>query len=279
MSPVLVGGVEIGAGQGLVLVAGPCVIESRAHLLRIGEEVQTIARDAGVPFVLKSSYDKANRTSIDAYRGPGLEAGLRILEAARRELGVAVLTDVHEVCQVAPAAEVVDALQIPAFLCRQTDLILAAAHSGKPVNVKKGQLLSPEDAIHIVHKIESTGNRQILLTERGSAFGYHRLVVDMRSLVVMRETGYPVIFDATHSVQAPGGLGDRTGGCRELVAPLARAATAVGIDALFVEVHDDPDRAPCDGPNMIALETLPGLLDEVRRVDEAIRSEASDAEG
>ncbi|HTU01955.1 MAG TPA: 3-deoxy-8-phosphooctulonate synthase, partial [Candidatus Sulfotelmatobacter sp.] len=208
-------------------------------------------------------FDKANRTSGAGFRGPGLEAGLKILAAVKARLGAPILSDIHEAWQAAPAAEVLDALQIPAFLCRQTDLLVAAGRTGKPVNVKKGQFLAPEDMAHAVDKIRATGNSQVLLTERGTSFGYHNLIVDMRGLTILRGLGTPVVFDATHSVQLPGGAGSRSGGQRQFVASLTRAAVAVGVDGLFLEVHPDPDRAPSDGPNMLSLEALPGLLSDV----------------
>jgi 2-dehydro-3-deoxyphosphooctonate aldolase (KDO 8-P synthase) len=241
------------------------------------ERLATIAARRRVPFIYKSSYDKANRSSLHGYRGPGLIEGLRILARVKQAIGVPVLSDVHDVSEVTPAAEVLDVLQIPAFLCRQTDLILAAGRSGRPVNVKKGQFLAPRDMTNVVDKLRSTGNERILLTERGTSFGYHNLVVDMRGLPLMRETGYPVVFDATHSVQLPGGAGDRSGGERRYVPALARAAVAVGIDALFMEMHEDPDRTMpdgrplSDGPNMLRIDDLPGLLDELLAIAGALR--------
>ncbi len=266
MRVVEAGGIKIGAGHPLVFVGGPCVIERESHLLLVGKQIKTITDDLGVPFILKTSFDKANRTSIHSYRGPGLKEGLEILKRAKKKLGVPVLCDIHAPDQADQAAAVVDILQIPAFLCRQTDLVKAAAETGKPINVKKGQFLSPADMKNIIEKIELCGNRQIILTERGSMFGYNNLVVDMRSLVIMRNFGYPVMFDATHSVQLPGGLGQSTGGQREFAPPLARAAAAVGIDALFMEVHDDPEKALCDGPNMIGVQHLPAILKRVREI-------------
>src|SRR4030095_2160423 len=238
----------------------------------------TIAPGKGVPFVYKSSYDKANRSSINSYRGPGLREGLRILRKVRDTLGLPVLSDVHQVDEVAPASEVLDVLQIPAFLCRQTDLILAAAKTGKPVNVKKGQFVAPGDMKNIVDKVLSVGNRAILLTERGASFGYHNLVVDMRGLAIMRSFGFPVVFDATHSVQLPGGGGDRSGGERQYVPALARAAVAFGIDALFMEMHEDPDRTLpdgqplSDGPNMLSIDALPRLLQQLQAIESAVRA-------
>ena len=261
--------VAIGAGAELALIAGPCVLEDLDHALRHAEALREICANIGLAFVFKASFDKANRTSISAYRGPGLETGLDWLGKVRAELGVPVLTDVHEAGQCSAAAEVVDILQIPAFLCRQTDLLVAAAATGKPVNIKKAQFLAAADMRHPIEKVRGSGNDLVLVTERGSSFGYHNLVVDFRGLVAMRDFGAPVVFDATHSVQSPGGAGDRTGGDRSMVAPLARAAVAVGVDALFMEVHEDPDRAPSDGPNMLRLAELPALLDELHALHAA----------
>jgi len=269
---VAVGSVRIGGGHPLALIAGPCVIEDEAHLLAVGGRLLEICGAAGVPLILKASFDKANRSSLRSYRGPGLAEGLRVLDCVKKKLGVPILSDVHESSQVPEAAEVLDVLQIPAFLCRQTDLLLAAGRTGKPVNVKKGQFLAPGDMANVVEKIRSTGNEQILLTERGTSFGYHNLVVDMRSLPIMRGLGVPVIFDGTHSVQLPGGAGTASSGQREFVAPLVRAAVAAGCDGLFLEVHPDPDRAPSDGPNMVSLEALPPLLKTLLRVREAVEN-------
>jgi len=271
MKPVQVGDLTIGDG-GLVLIAGPCVIESEEGCLRIARATKRIADEVGMPLIFKASYDKANRTSVGSYRGPGLHDGLRILQRVKDELGVPVLTDVHEPSQADTVAEVVDVLQIPAFLCRQTDLLLAAGRTGKVVNIKKAQFLSPHDMRHVIAKIESTGNKQILLTERGTSFGYNNLVVDMRSLPIMRSFGYPVVFDATHSVQLPGGADGKSGGQREFVPVLTRAAVAVGVDALFLEVHDDPDAALSDGPNMVRLGELGELLKCALHVHQATRS-------
>ena len=268
--PVRVGPVSVGAGQPLVLIAGPCVIEGEGFTLQIAERIQAICRRAGVPLIFKASYDKANRSSGGSFRGPGPEEGLRILAKVRGATGLPVTTDVHAVSEVAAAADAVDLIQIPAFLCRQTDLLVAAAKTGRPMNVKKGQFLAPQDAKNIVEKVVGAGNPHLLLTERGTTFGYHNLVVDMRALPVLRSFGCPVVFDATHSVQLPGGAGTTSSGQREFVAPLARAAVAVGIDALFLEVHPDPDRAPSDGANMIPLEALPPLLETLQRVRDAV---------
>ena len=264
---VKVGSFEIGAGAPLAVIAGPCVIESKESALRHAAALKEAADRVGVPYIFKSSYDKANRSSVDSFRGPGLEEGLEILAAVKAKIGVPVLTDVHEKEQVGPAKEVIDILQIPAFLCRQTDLVVAVAQSGRVVNVKKGQFLAPWDIRNIVEKIVSTGNDQLLITERGVSFGYNNLVSDMRSLVVMRELGYPVVFDATHSLQLPGGLGKASGGERKYIAPLARAGVAVGVDALFVEVHEEPDRALSDGPNSLPLKEFEGLLRVVKQLD------------
>jgi 2-dehydro-3-deoxyphosphooctonate aldolase (KDO 8-P synthase) len=273
---VRVGPIVIGGGAPLALIGGPCAIESEAHALAMADRLRAAAEAAGVPFIYKSSYDKANRSSVRSYRGPGLREGLRILRRVKEAVGVPVLSDVHAVEEVAPAAEVLDVLQVPAFLCRQTDLVLACGRTGKPVNVKKGQFVAPGDMGNVVDKLRSTGTEAILLTERGASFGYNNLVVDFRSLPIMRSLGYPVVFDATHSVQLPGGAGDRSGGERQYVAALARAAVAVGVDALFMEIHEDPDRAMpdgrplSDGPNMLRLDDLPRLLGELRAIRAAV---------
>ena len=270
--PVRIGAVTIGGGAPLALIGGPCAIENEKHALMMAERLQRVTATAGVPFIYKSSYDKANRSSIHAYRGPGLVEGLRILRKVKDETGLGLLSDVHDVSEVAPAAAVLDVLQVPAFLCRQTDLIVACARSGRPVNVKKGQFVAPRDMINVVEKVRASGSEDLLLTERGSSFGYNNLVVDFRGLPIMRSFGYPVVFDATHSVQLPGGQGDRSGGERQYVQALARAAVAVGVDALFMEIHEDPDRTLddgrplSDGPNMLRLDDLPRLLDEIRAI-------------
>jgi len=275
--PVAVGSLTIGGGAPLALIGGPCAIEDERHALLVAERLARITGDAKVPFVYKSSYDKANRFSVSSYRGPGLREGLRILRRVKEATGLPVLSDVHEVADVGPAAEVLDILQVPAFLCRQTDLVLACGRSGRPVNVKKGQFVAPRDMANIVDKVRSTGNEDILLTERGSSFGYNNLVVDFRGLPIMRGFGYPVIFDATHAVQLPGGAGDRSGGERQYVPALARAAVAVGIDALFMEMHEDPDRTMADGrplsdgPNMLRLDDLPRLLEEIAGIQGALQ--------
>ncbi|HVC64871.1 MAG TPA: 3-deoxy-8-phosphooctulonate synthase [Candidatus Dormibacteraeota bacterium] len=269
---VRIGAVTIGGGAPLALIGGPCAIENEKHALMVAERLQRMTGDAGVPFIYKSSYDKANRSSIHSYRGPGLAEGLRILQKVKDETGLAVLSDVHDVSEVTPAAQVLDVLQVPAFLCRQTDLIVACARSGRPVNVKKGQFVAPRDMVNVVEKVRASGSEDLLLTERGSSFGYNNLVVDFRGLPIMRGFGYPVVFDATHSVQLPGGQGDRSGGERQYVQALARAAVAVGVDALFMEIHEDPDRTLddgrplSDGPNMLRLDDLPRLLDELRAI-------------
>ncbi len=275
---VEVDGIQIGGGGSLVLIGGPCAIENEKHALTTAERLATIAAERHVPFIYKSSYDKANRSSLQGYRGPGLTEGLRILRKVRATLGIPVLSDVHQVAEVEPAAEVLDVIQIPAFLCRQTDLVVAAARTGKPVNVKKGQFLAPGDMKNVVDKILSVGNRRILLSERGTSFGYHNLVVDLRGLADMRALGFPVVFDATHAVQLPGGAGDRSGGERRYVPPLARAAVAFGVDALFMEMHEDPDRTLpdgrplSDGPNMLRIDDLPRLLQELGAIDAALRT-------
>ena len=263
---VQVGSVSVGGKNPLALIAGPCVIEGEEHLLTTAERLQEICGKLEIPLVLKSSYDKANRTSLQSFRGPGIKRGLEILHRVREKTGLPVLTDVHEVAQVAPAAAVVDALQIPAFLCRQTDLLLAAGESGRVVNVKKGQFLSPGEVRRVVEKVVSTGNQQLMITERGTTFGYNNLVVDMRALPIMRALGYPVVFDATHSVQLPGGTGVASGGQREYIPHLARAAVATGCDAIFMEVHPDPDRAPSDAATMWPLPELESLLRSLQRI-------------
>lgn len=269
---VRIGPVAVGGNAPLALIAGPCVIESEEHALQVAREVKAIAERAGIPVIYKSSYDKANRSSISSYRGPGLQEGLRILKRVREEVGLPVLSDVHQCADVGRAAEVLDAIQIPAFLCRQTDLLLTAARSGRAVNVKKGQFISPEEVRNIVEKVESTGCRQLLITERGTMFGYQNLVVDFRALAAMRELGYPLVFDATHSVQLPGGAGKSSAGERQFVEPLARAAVAVGCQAVFLEVHPAPDQAPCDGPNMVPLAALSSLIRQLQCMDGARRS-------
>jgi 2-dehydro-3-deoxyphosphooctonate aldolase (KDO 8-P synthase) len=268
---VKVGQIEIGAGSPLVVIAGPCVIESKDSALRHAAALKEKADRAGVPYIFKSSYDKANRSSANSFRGPGLEKGLEILAAVKTQIGVPVLTDVHEIAQIDSVRAVADILQIPAFLCRQTDFVVAVANSARVVNVKKGQFLAPWDMRNIVDKILSTGNEQILLTERGASFGYNNLISDMRSLVVMGELGYPVVFDATHSLQLPGGLGNASGGERKYIPSLARAGVAVGIDALFMEVHEDPDQALSDGPNSLELKNFESVLRIVKEIDAMVK--------
>ncbi|MDP7147271.1 MAG: 3-deoxy-8-phosphooctulonate synthase [Nitrospinaceae bacterium] len=270
--PVQVGKVTIGDGKPIALVAGPCVIESANHALKTAEKLKRITSDAGVPFIFKASYDKANRSSIDSFRGPGLTKGLAILEKIKNELDVPVLSDVHTEEQIEPAAQVLDILQVPAFLCRQTDMLVKAAKTGRTVNVKKGQFMAPWDMKNVVDKLSKSGCKKILLTERGFMFGYNNLVVDMRSLALMRELGYPVVFDATHSLQLPGGQGTKSGGQKELVPDLVRGAVAVGCDMLFMEVHPNPDKAKSDGPNMLKLSHLPELLEQIKTLDWAVRN-------
>ena len=265
-------GLAIGGGAPLAFIAGPCVIESERHVLAMARALSRIAAEAGVPFIFKSSFDKANRSSAGSFRGPGLREGLRILKRVKSDVGAPVLSDIHEPAQAEAAAEVLDILQIPAFLCRQTDLLIAAGRTGRPVNIKKGQFLSPWEMQNAVDKVRSAGNERVLLTERGSSFGYQNLVVDFRSLVVMKESGCPIVMDATHSVQHPGGLGDRSGGDAQFIPFLARAAAAVGIDALFCEVHDDPGTAKSDGPNSLRLEAVGPLLRQVIAIDALVRS-------
>jgi len=260
----------IGEGQPLLLMAGPCVLESEEIAWQVAGEMQRICRDLGITYVFKASFDKANRTSLDSFRGPGIEKGLRLLGRIRKEIGVPVVSDVHDITQIEAAAEVLDIIQIPAFLCRQTDLLVAAAHTGKVVNVKKGQFVSPWDMKYAVEKVKGAGNNRILLTERGASFGYNNLVVDMRSFPVMRSLDCPVVFDATHSVQLPGGAGGSSGGQREFIPPLARAAMATGIDGLFMEVHPNPDIAKCDGPNSWPLDRAEWLLKQLLAVRNAV---------
>ncbi len=268
---VRIGPVILGGGRPLVLIAGPCVIESEGACLEVAAWLKELTRSLGIPLIFKSSYDKANRSSVRSYRGPGLDRGLKVLDRVKRELEIPVLSDVHRFEEVKDAAQVLDVLQVPAFLCRQTDFILAVAQAGKVVNVKKGQFLAPWDLQNIVEKIESAGNRSILLTERGASFGYNNLVADMRSLVIMRQTGYPVIYDVTHSLQLPGGLGTSSGGQREYIPPLARAGVAAGIDGLFMEVHPDPSKALCDGPNSQPLKEVGPLLEQLMALDRIVK--------
>ena len=265
------GKLRLGAGNPLFLIAGPCVIESEAHARSMAEKVAKIAADAGVPYIFKASYDKANRSSLKAFRGPGLTEGLRILDKIQKELKLPILTDIHDVSQAKRAAEVCDVLQIPAFLARQTDLLIAAGETGRVINIKKGQFLSPWDMANVVEKVESTGNKKILLTERGTSFGYQNLVVDMRSFPVMQRSGYPVVFDVTHSVQLPGGQGNASGGQPQFIEPLARAAVAAGVDGIFLETHDKPAAARSDGPNALPLAHLAPLLLKLKGLNSVIR--------
>ncbi|WP_308548038.1 3-deoxy-8-phosphooctulonate synthase [uncultured Selenomonas sp.] len=271
MNQVKVGNFTIGGSAPLALLAGPCVLESLERSLLIGRTVKEICGRLGINYVFKASFDKANRSSFHSFRGPGLEKGLAWLKTIKEELGVPVVTDIHESYQAAPAAEVADILQIPAFLCRQTDLLHAAAQTGRVVNVKKGQFLAPDDMRNVVDKLHESGCDQLMLTERGASFGYHNLVVDMRSLPIMRSFGYPVVFDGTHSVQLPGGNGTSSSGNREYVEHLVRAAVGVGIDALFLEVHDNPEEALSDGANMVYLDKLEDLLKEALAIHEIVQ--------
>jgi 2-dehydro-3-deoxyphosphooctonate aldolase (KDO 8-P synthase) len=268
---ITLGNLRIGGGAPLAVIAGPCVIESKESALRHAAALKEKADRVGVAYIFKSSYDKANRSSLGSFRGPGLEKGLEILAAVKDKIGAPILTDVHEIDQVGAVKEVADVLQIPAFLCRQTDFVLAVAKSDRVVNIKKGQFLAPWDMRNIVEKISSTGNDKILLTERGASFGYNNLVSDMRSLVVLRELGYPVVFDATHSLQLPGGLGHASGGERKYIPALARAGVAAGVDALFMEVHEDPDHAKSDGPNSLDLKDFEGLLRVAKEIDALVK--------
>ena len=272
---IAAGPLSIGGQNPLALIAGPCVIESEKIAMEIAEKLKRITTDLHVPFIFKASYDKANRTSIKSFRGPGLNDGLKILQKIKTKLDLPVLSDVHKEEEIDPAAEVLDILQIPAFLCRQTDLLVKAAQTGKPINVKKGQFLAPWDMKNVVVKLEESGNSNILLTERGATFGYNNLVVDMRSLVLMREHGYPVIFDATHSLQQPGGQGTTSGGQSEMVPDLARGAVAVGCDALFMEIHTDPSKALSDGPNMLKIDLLPELLEQLVTLDQIVKGKTA----
>ncbi len=272
--PFQVGNTTFGDGR-LTIIAGPCVIESREHALMMARECAQRASDAGLDFVFKSSFDKANRSSIRSFRGLGMEAGLEVLSEVKQQLGVPVLTDIHEISQVEPVSKVADVLQIPAFLSRQTDLVLEAARSGRAVNIKKGQFLAPLDARNIVEKARAAGCDKLMLTERGVSFGYNNLVVDMRSFPIMREFGVPVVFDVTHSLQLPGGLGHATGGQSEYIEPLARAGVACGVDAVFMEVHDCPEKALSDGPNALPLNRLEPLLVKLRDIHKLVRDSVS----
>jgi 2-dehydro-3-deoxyphosphooctonate aldolase (KDO 8-P synthase) len=270
VKPFKVGNVEIGGGA-LFLIAGPCLVESESHALKMADAISSIAKRVGIPYIFKSSYDKANRTSVNAHRGLGIEEALRILGRVRSDAGVLVLTDIHEASQVRAAAEVADVLQIPAFLSRQTDLIVEAARSGRVVNIKKGQFLAPNDMEHAIEKVTSQGNERVILTERGTSFGYNNLVVDFRGLPIMRSFGYPVVYDVTHSLQRPGGLGSASGGDSQFIEYLARAGVACGVDGVFMEVHDNPAAALSDGPNSLPLERLEPLLENLKAIHELVR--------
>jgi 2-dehydro-3-deoxyphosphooctonate aldolase (KDO 8-P synthase) len=270
---IKIGNVIVGGNNPLVFIAGPCVIETEEATLRTAKKLKEVSESLNIPLIFKSSYDKANRTSIKSYRGPGIEKGLRILEKVRKETSLPVISDIHSLEEIPHAAEVLDVLQIPAFLCRQTDLILSVSRTNKPVNIKKGQFLAPWDVKNIIEKFTSTGNHNVLVTERGTSFGYNNLVVDMRSIPIMQSFGYPVLFDATHGVQLPGGRGGTSGGQREFIAPLARAAVSVGCNAVFMEVHECPDKALCDGPNMLSLDEFLSLVRELKEISLIMRKQ------
>jgi len=269
---IVVGSLRLGGGNPLFLIAGPCVIENEPHARKMAEQVARVASDAGVPFIFKASYDKANRSSAKGFRGPGLKEGLRILQKIKSDLNLPVLTDIHEPAQAAPAAEVCDVLQIPAFLSRQTDLLAAAAKTGRVINVKKGQFLSPWDMGNVVEKIAAAGNTNIVVTERGASFGYQNLVVDVRAFPILQKLGYPVVFDVTHSVQLPGGQGHASGGQPEFIEPLARAGVAAGVDGIFLETHDNPAAALSDGANALPLQQLPALLARLKELSSIVRN-------
>jgi 2-dehydro-3-deoxyphosphooctonate aldolase (KDO 8-P synthase) len=271
---VIIGNTALGGGNPFSLIAGPCVIENEEITFYTAQRLKEICEELRIPFIFKSSYDKANRTSLRSFRGPGIDRGLRILSDIKSRFQLPVLADIHSVDEVKPASEVLDVLQIPAFLCRQTDLVLAAAETGRAVNIKKGQFLAPWDMKNIIDKYISTGNKNVFITERGTSFGYNNLVVDIRSFPILRSFGYPVIFDVTHSLQLPGGQGSCSGGQREFAAPLARAAVAAGVEGLFMEVHPEPDKALCDGPNMIPLDELPQMLKALKSIHELIVAQA-----
>ena len=268
---IVLGSLRLGGGNPLFLIAGPCVIESEAHARKIAEQVARLAADAGVPYIFKASYDKANRSSVKSFRGPGLKEGLRVLGKIKNDLKLPILTDIHEASHAEPAAQVCDVLQIPAFLSRQTDLLTAAAKTGRIVNVKKAQFLSPWDMTNVVEKISAAGNDKIIITERGASFGYQNLVVDMRSFPVLQKLGYPVVFDVTHSVQLPGGQGHASGGQPEFIEPLARAGVATGVDGIFLEIHDNPAAALSDGANALPLSELAGLLTRLKELSTLVR--------
>jgi 2-dehydro-3-deoxyphosphooctonate aldolase (KDO 8-P synthase) len=272
----MIGNIALGGGNPLSLIAGPCVIEDEDTVFHTAQRLKEICAELDISLIFKSSYDKANRTSLGSFRGPGLDRGLRILSEVKSRFQLPVLSDVHSVDEVKPASEVLDVLQIPAFLCRQTDLILAASRTGRTVNIKKGQFLAPWDMKNIIDKCTSTGNRNVFVTERGTSFGYNNLVVDIRSFPILRSLGFPVVFDVTHSLQLPGGKGICSGGQREFAEPLARSAVAAGVDGLFMEVHPEPDKALCDGPNMLPLDQLPQLLKVVKSIHELISAQTPD---
>lgn len=271
MKEVKVGNLTLGGGKGLFLMAGPCVIEDPERTLNIGRRAKEICERVGIPYIFKASFDKANRSSFNSFRGPGLVEGLKILAHIKKELQVPVISDIHSIEQIEPAAEVLDVLQIPAFLCRQTDLVYGAAKTGKAISIKKGQFLAPKDMSNVVKKVEEAGNPNLFLTERGASFGYNNLVVDMRSFPIMRSFGYPVVFDATHSVQLPGGAGTSSSGQCEFVPNLARAAAGAGVDGFFMEVHDNPEEALSDGPNMVRLDDLEAMLRDLVAIDKIVK--------
>jgi 2-dehydro-3-deoxyphosphooctonate aldolase (KDO 8-P synthase) len=268
---VKIGNIKIGGNNPLAFIAGPCVIENEKSTLKAAERLKEYSDRQGIPLIFKSSYDKANRSAVDSFRGPGIEGGLKVLSRVKKDVGLPVISDIHSEGEVDAAAEVLDVLQIPAFLSRQTDIIIAASKTGKPLNIKKGQFLAPGDVKNIVEKVLSTGNEKILITERGASFGYNNLVVDMRSIPIMQAFGFPVIYDATHSVQLPGGEGSSSGGQREFIVPLSRAAVSAGCDAVFMEVHEDPDAAPCDGPNMLQIDDFAVLAKQLMELNRLVR--------
>ncbi len=270
LNEIKIGSIAVGGNNLPLIIAGPCVIESEEVTFQTAERLKEICLSVGFPFVFKSSFDKANRTSVTSFRGPGIEKGLKLLSDVKNRFGIPVISDIHSIEQIGPAAEILDVIQIPAFLCRQTDLLVAASAAGKPVNVKKGQFLAPWDVQNIIGKFTSAGNHSLMLTERGTTFGYNNLVVDFRTFPIMRSYGYPVVFDITHSLQLPGGQGCSSGGQREYAGPLARAAAATGVDGFFMEVHPDPDRAKCDGPNMIKLDEVENLLLDIKKINALI---------
>jgi 2-dehydro-3-deoxyphosphooctonate aldolase (KDO 8-P synthase) len=270
VKPINIGELKIGQGAPLVLIAGPCVVEDYDTTREIAAYLKDATEKLAMPFIFKASFDKANRTSVTAFRGPGLEEGLRVLAEIKKEFDLPILSDVHRISEISAASRVLDIIQVPAFLCRQTDVLVEVAKSGKVVNIKKGQFLAPWDIVNVVKKITSAGNRRILITERGTMFGYNNLVVDFRGLMIMRQTGYPVIFDATHSVQLPGGAGKSSAGQREYAPMLARAAVAAGVDGVFMEVHPDPEKALCDGPNSLTLDTIYNLLSRLKTIHQTV---------